>query len=97
VGQRGAVGHVLVNYQVWSHDFVCAMTHGGRTPRLLVLIEEYTRECLAIGVARRLGRYEVIEALADVMLLRGVPENVRAVLWPASSCSRLRRDFGSGL
>ena len=53
---------------VWSTDFVSAMTHHGRTLRMLTLIDEYTRECLAIRVARRLGRYEVIEALADVML-----------------------------
>jgi hypothetical protein len=41
---------------------------------MLTLIDEYTRECLAIRVARRLGKYEVIEALADVMLYRGIPE-----------------------
>ena len=35
---------------VWSYDFVSAMTHDGRTLRLLVLIDEYTRECLAIRV-----------------------------------------------
>jgi len=45
---------------VWSYDFVSARTHDGRTLRLLVLIDEYTRECLAIRVARRLGSYEVI-------------------------------------
>ncbi len=55
---------------VWSYDFVRAMTHDGRTLRMLTLIDKYTRECLAIRVARRLGRYEVIEALADVMLYR---------------------------
>ena len=63
---------------VWSYDFVSAMTHDGRTIRMLTMIDEYTRECLAIRVARRLGSYEVIEALADVMLWRGVPENIRS-------------------
>ena len=63
---------------VWSYDFVSAMTHDGRTIRMLTMIDEYTRECLAIRVARRLGSYEVIEALADVMLGRGVPENIRS-------------------
>ena len=53
-------------------------THDGRTLRMLTLIDEYTRECLAISVARRLGRYEVIEALADVMLFRGIPEHIRS-------------------
>jgi putative transposase len=62
----------------WSYDFVSAMTHDGRTLRMLTLIDEFTRESLAIRVARRLGRYEVIEALADVMLFRGIPENIRS-------------------
>ena len=63
---------------VWSYDFVSAMTHDGRTLRLLTLIDEYTRECLAIRVARRLGSQEVIETLADVMLVRGIPEYLRS-------------------
>jgi putative transposase len=67
----------LVNQ--WSYDFVSAMTHDGRTIRMLTMIDEYTRECLGIRVARRLGSYEVIEALADVMLWRGVPENIRSL------------------
>jgi len=53
--------------QAWSYDFVSAMTHDGRTIRMLTMNDEYTRECLAIRVAQRLRSYEVIEALADVM------------------------------
>jgi transposase InsO family protein len=63
---------------VWSYDFVSAMTWDGRTLRLLVLWDEYTRECLAIRVARRLGRYEVMETLAEVMLWHGIPEFIRS-------------------
>ena len=59
--------------QVWSYDFVKGMTHDGRALRILVLIDEYTRECLMLRVARRLGSVQVIEALADVMLVRGIP------------------------
>jgi hypothetical protein len=62
------------------HKSVSAMTHDGRMLRMLTLIDEYTRECLAIRVARRLGRYEVIEALADVMLFRRIPENIRSTM-----------------
>jgi putative transposase len=51
------------------------MTHDERTLRMLTLIDEYTRESLAIRVARRLGRYEVIKALADVMSFRETPEH----------------------
>ena len=66
------------------------MTHDGRTLRMLTLIDEYTRESLAIRVARRLGRYEVIEVLADVMLLRGVPEHIRSDNGPELVAKELR-------
>ena len=76
---------------VWSYDFVSAMTHDGRTLRLLVLIDEYTRECLAIRVARRLGSNEVIETLADVMLWRGIPEHIRSDNGPEFVAKELRK------
>ena len=79
---------------VWSYDFVSAMTHDGRTIRMLTMIDEYTRECLAIRVARRLGSYEVIEALADVMLWRGVPENIRSDNGPEFVAEELRKWLG---
>ena len=63
---------------VWSYDFVEARTHDGRSLRLLVMIDEYTRECLAIRVARRLNSAHVIELLGDCMLEHGVPEHVRS-------------------
>jgi len=58
---------------------------------MLTLIDEYTRESLAIRVARRLGRYEVIEALADVMLFRGIPENIRSDNGPEFVAKELRQ------
>ena len=76
---------------VWSYDFVNAMTHDGRTLRMLTLIDEFTRESLAIRVARKLGRYEVIEALADVMLFRGIPENIRSDNGPEFVAKELRQ------
>jgi transposase InsO family protein len=76
---------------VWSYDFVSAMTHDGRMLRMLTLIDEYTRECLAIRVARRLGSYEVIETLADVMLLRGRPEHIRSDNGPEFVAKELRQ------
>jgi transposase InsO family protein len=80
---------------VWSYDFVSAMTHDGRTLRLLVLIDEYTRECLAIRVARRLGSNEVIETLADVMLWRGIPEHLRSDNGPEFVAKELRKWLGN--
>ena len=67
-----------------------------RMLRMLTLIDEYTRECLAIRVARRLGRYEVIEALADVMLYRGIPENIRSDNGPEFVAEELREGAGEG-
>jgi putative transposase len=80
---------------VWAYDFVKAMTHDGRALRLLVLIDEYTRECLAIGVARQLGSLEVIETLAEVMLRRGIPENIRSDNGPEFVAKDLRQWLGN--
>jgi putative transposase len=76
---------------VWSYDFVSTMTHDGRSLRLLTLIDEYTRECLAIGVARRLGSQEVIETLAEVMVVKGLPEYLRSDNGPEFVARGLRR------
>lgn len=63
---------------VWSYDFVEAQTHDGRKLRLMTLIDEFTRECLAIRVARRINSFGVIDTMADVMIEHGVPEHVRS-------------------
>jgi len=52
-------------------------THDGRVLRMLVLVDEYTRECLAIDVARRMTSEDVLERLAFLMVTRGVPEHIR--------------------
>ncbi|MGA7891512.1 MAG: IS3 family transposase [Candidatus Sulfotelmatobacter sp.] len=79
---------------VWSYDFVKAMTHDGRALRVLVVIDEYTRECLALRVARRLGSLQVIETLADVMLARGIPEHIRSDNGPEFIAKELRKWLG---
>jgi hypothetical protein len=56
---------------VWSYDFVAARTHDGRSLRLLTMIDEFTRQCLAIRVARRLNSVHVIEVLGECMLDTG--------------------------
>jgi putative transposase len=63
---------------VWSYDFVEAQTHDGRKLRLMTLIDEFTRECLAIRVARRINGLGVLETMAKVMMVRGVPEQIRS-------------------
>ena len=76
---------------VWSYDFVKAMTHDGRGLRILVVLDEYTRECLALRVARRLGSLQVIDTLADVMLVRGIPEHIRSDNGPEFIAEELRK------
>ena len=76
---------------VWSYDFVSAFTQDGRTLRLLTLIDEYSRKCLALRVARRLNSYDLIETLADVMLVHGVPEHIRSDNGPEFVAERLRK------
>jgi len=63
---------------VWSYDFVEARTHDGRKFRMLNLIDEFTRECLAIRVDRRLRSTDVIDVLSDLFILRGVPDHIRS-------------------
>ena len=75
---------------VWSYDFVEAQTHDGRKVRLLTLIDEYTRECLAIRVARRINSFGVIETMADVMLVRGIPEHIRSDNGPEMTAKIVR-------
>ena len=88
---------------VWSYDFVSTRTHDGRTVRLLTLIDEYTRECLALRVARRLGSLDVMDAVADVMLMRGIPAHRRSACYEqvvkalgAVGSSNRGTDTGSG-
>ena len=64
--------------QVWAYDFVADRTRDARKFRMLCVIDEFTREALAIRVARRLDSNHVIEVLADLCLVRGVPEHIRS-------------------
>jgi len=63
---------------VWSYDFVEDRTHDGRKYRMLNVIDEFTRECLAIRVDRKLNSIDVIDVLSDLFILRGVPGHVRS-------------------
>src|SRR5271169_6852098 len=76
---------------VWSYDFVSAATHNGRSQRMLTLIDDYTRESLAIRVARQLNSHDVIDTLADAMLARGIPEHIRSDNGPEFVVQALRK------
>ena len=63
---------------VWSYDFVEDRTHDGRKFRMLNVIDEFTHECLAIRVDRKLKAIDVIDVLSDLFILRGVPGHIRS-------------------
>jgi putative transposase len=63
---------------VWSYDFVEDRTHDGRKYRMLNVVDEFTRECLTIRVARKLGSVDVLDVLSDLFILRGIPGHVRS-------------------
>ena len=63
---------------VWSYDFVQGRTHEGKVFRMLTVIDEFTRECLAIEVARRIRSDDVLHLLADLFVRHGVPDHIRS-------------------
>ncbi len=72
---------------MWSHDFEEGRTHDGRKfrmpgdKRLRVcadVIDEFTRECLAIRIDRKLKSTDVIDVLSDLFILPGVPGHIRS-------------------
>lgn len=76
---------------VWSYDFMSAYTHDGRMVRFLNLIDEYTRECLAIHVGRRINSSQVIEVLAEAMIAHGIPQYIRSDNGPEFVAKELRK------
>lgn len=63
---------------VWSYDFVQDRTHDGKVYRALCVIDEHTRECLAIRVERQLNSQRVLETLADLFVEHGPPDHIRS-------------------
>ena len=76
---------------VWAYDFVEERTHDGRRFRMLCVIDEFTREALAIRVKRRLNSTDVLETLADLMILLGLPAFVRSDNGPEFIAITLRK------
>ena len=63
---------------VWTYDFVHDRTHDGKPIRLLTVLDEYTRESLAIDVERKLNSDHVLHRLAQLFADRGVPKHIRS-------------------
>ena len=75
---------------VWSYDFVHERTHDGRPVKILVVIDEYTRECLALRAERRLRSQQVLEVLGELFADRGVPSYVRSDNGPEFAADAVR-------
>ena len=80
---------------VWSYDFVLARTSDGRAFRILAVLDEYTRECLAMLVDRRITSQDVIDQLYQLFLLRGVPEYIRSDNGPEFTGKAIRKWLNS--
>ena len=76
--------------QVWSLDFIFDRTVNGRPLKILSIIDEYTRECIALEVNRRITSEDVIGVLVDLLAIRGVPEFIRSDNGPEFIAKSLR-------
>lgn len=78
---------------VWAYDFVQDRTYEGKRFRMLTVIDEYSRECLAIKVDRSLKSIDVIETLADLFISKGQPDFIRSDNGPELTAIILRDWF----
>ena len=76
---------------VWSYDFVASRTADGRAFKILIILDEYTRECMAILVERRLTSEDVIDQLFNLFVLRGIPEHIRSDNGPEFTAKAIRK------
>lgn len=74
----------------WSYDFVEDRAHNARKIRILNVIDEFTRECIAIRVERKLRAVDVIDVLSDLFILRGIPKHIRSDNVPEFIAKALR-------
>ena len=81
---------------VWAYDFVEDRTRDGRRFRMLNVVDEFTRECLAIRVGRKLKATDVIDVLADLFILRGTPGHIRSDNGPEFAAKAVK-DWISGV
>jgi hypothetical protein len=80
---------------VWAYDFVEHRTHDGRKFRMLCVVDEFTREALAILVKRRLTSSDVLEVLAELMLARGTPSHIRSDNGPEFAAVAVKEWLGN--
>lgn len=80
---------------VWSYDFVADRLSCGKKIRILTVIDEYTRKCLAIKVERRLNSDDVLDVLGDLFVTEGVPDHIRSDNGAEFTAKSLRKWLGA--
>jgi putative transposase len=80
---------------VWAWDFVHDRTEDGRPLKFLSIVDEFTRECLALEVRRSFKSGDVIDVLKELFLIRGVPEHIRSDNGPEFIAQAIRAWLGS--
>jgi transposase InsO family protein len=76
---------------VWSYDFLLARTADGRALRILTILDEFTRECLALLVSRSITSQDVIDQLFQLFVMRGVPGHIRSDNGPEFTARQIRK------
>ena len=76
---------------VWSYDFVHERTSDGRAMRILNIIDEYTRECLAIHVERKIESPEVLYKLSELFINHGISNYIRSDNGPEFTAGSIRK------
>jgi transposase InsO family protein len=76
---------------VWSYDFMIDRTVDGRAFKVLNIIDEYTRECLAMLIARKIRNQDVIDLLFELFILRGIPDHIRSDNGPEFTATAIRK------
>jgi putative transposase len=76
---------------VWSYDFVSERTYDGRPLKILTLIDEYSRECLALLVERKITSDDVLYCLADMFIQHGIPDHIRSDNGPEFTAKAVRQ------
>ena len=90
--ENGCVRHRAEHKDhVWCWDFIFDRTASGSMLKWLGLVDEYTRECLALKVDRNITSEDLIDTLAELFAMRGVPKYIRSDNGPELTAHELQR------
>ena len=76
---------------VWSYDFAMDATEDGRRLKIMPIVEEYSRECLALETERSITAEDVVETLARLFTERGAPSFIRSDNGPEFIAKAVKR------